>query len=119
MDRAAPAGFALIDEYIAYLRDVRRMSPNTIESYARDLSHLGEFAEKSGRPLEALDRTDLERFVRSLMTSGLSPRSVARSVACVRGFYKFVAVERKLAQNPADDLQSPRAWQALPKFLSI
>jgi integrase/recombinase XerD len=53
------------------------------------------------------------------MSSGLSPRSVARLVACVRGFYRFVSAERKLALNPADDLRSPRAWPALPKFLSL
>jgi integrase/recombinase XerD len=53
------------------------------------------------------------------MTDGLSPRSVARLVACVRGFYKFVAVEQKLPHNPADDLRAPRAWAALPKFLGM
>jgi integrase/recombinase XerD len=95
------------------------MSPNTVESYARDLAGLAAYAEKTGRPVEALDRHDLESFVRSLMTSGLSPRSVSRVVACVRGFYKFVVVERKLTQNPADDLRSPRAWASLPKFLSL
>ena len=109
----------MIDAYITYLRDVRRMSPNTVESYARDLAGLAAFAEKHERPVEALDRRELESFVRSLMTSGLSPRSVARVVACVRGFYKFVVVERKLEQNPADDLRSPRAWASLPKFLSL
>ena len=99
----------MIDTYLAYLRDVRRMSPNTVESYARDLSQLAAFAEKTGRPVEALDRRDLEAFVRRLMTAGLAPRSVARLVACVRGFYKFIVVENKLAKNPADDLRSPRA----------
>src|SRR5262249_10290046 len=39
--------------------------------------------------------------------------------AAVRGFYKFLVVDRALANNPADDLQPPRAWPALPKFLSI
>ena len=116
---AAQAGAAVIDGYLAYLRDVRRMSPNTLESYARDLSQLSTFAEQRGRGVETLDRRDLEAFVRSLMTSGLSPRSVARSVACVRGFYKFITVEQKLPTNPADDLRSPRAWPALPKFLSL
>ncbi|HXG56920.1 MAG TPA: site-specific tyrosine recombinase XerD [Vicinamibacterales bacterium] len=109
----------MIDEYIAYLRDVRRMSPNTIESYARDLAQLAAFAERSGTAVERLERRELEAFVRSLMTGGLAPRSVARAVACVRGFYKFIAIERKLEQNPADDLRSPRAWPALPKFLSL
>jgi integrase/recombinase XerD len=109
----------MIDTYLAYLRDVRRMSPNTLESYARDLSHLAAFAEMRGVALEALDRPALEGFVRAQMSSGLSPRSVARLVACVRGFYRFVSAERKLALNPADDLRSPRAWPALPKFLSL
>jgi len=109
----------MIENYISYLRDVRRMSGNTIESYARDLAQLAAFAEQNGKQIERLDRHDLEAFVRSLMTSGLAPRSVARAVACVRGYYKFTAAEQKLEQNPADDLKSPRAWASLPKFLSL
>jgi integrase/recombinase XerD len=107
------------DEYLAYLRDVRRLSPNTLESYARDLVALGTFADKQGKPPEALTRQDLEAFARQMMSAGLAPRSVARAVACVRGFYKFVAIERKQDRSPADDLRPPRAWAALPRFLSV
>ena len=108
-----------IDTYLSYLRDVRRMSPNTIESYARDLAGLAAFAEKLGRDVVSLERRDLEAYVRSLMASGLSPRSTARAVACVRGFYRFAAVERQQEGSPADDLRAPRAWAALPKFLDL
>ena len=69
--------------------------------------------------MSALDRRDLEAFVRSLMASGLSPRSTARAVACIRGFYRFVAVEQKLDSSPADDIRAPRAWPTLPKFLDL
>jgi integrase/recombinase XerD len=110
---------ASIDTYLTYLRDVRRMSPNTVESYARDLAALAAFAGKRGADVAALERRDLEAFVRSLMASGLAPRSVARAVACVRGFYKFLAIEHKLERSPADDLQPPRAWPALPKYLDL
>jgi integrase/recombinase XerD len=109
----------VIDAYITYLRDVRRMSPKTVESYARDRGLLGAFADKRGVQVEALERRDLEAFVRQMMSSGLAPRSVARAVACVRGFYRFVAVEQKRDGSPADDLRPPRAWAALPKFLSL
>lgn len=109
----------MIDTYLTYLRDVRRVSSNTAESYARDLGALAAFAEKRNASTDALTRRDLEAFVRSLMSSGLSPRSVARSVACVRGFYRFLALERKLDQNPAADLRAPQAWPALPKFLDL
>jgi integrase/recombinase XerD len=109
----------LIDEYLTYLRDVRRMSPNTLESYARDLGQLAAYAERREIPIEGLRRPDLEAFVRGLMSSGLAPRSVARAVACVRGYYRFVTIERKQEQSPADDLRPPRAWPALPRFLSL
>jgi integrase/recombinase XerD len=108
-----------IDQYVGYLRDVRRVSPNTVESYARDLAQLAGFASKRDQSVDALQRQDLESFVRQLMSSGLSPRSVARAVACVRGFYRFVAMERRQDTSPADDLRPPRAWAALPKFLSL
>ena len=108
-----------INAYLAYLRDVRRMSPNTLESYARDLAALAAFAERQGRDVAELDRRDLDAFVRSLMGGGLSPRSAARAVACVRGFYKFAAVEGGRDGSPADDLRAPRAWAALPKFLDL
>ena len=95
------------------------MSPNTVESYARDLTALAAFAEARKTGVEQFGRRDLEAFVRRLMTQGLSPRSVARTVACVRGFYRFLALERKLDESPAADLKAPRAWPALPKFLDL
>jgi integrase/recombinase XerD len=108
-----------IDGYLIYLRDVRRMAPNTVAGYARDLASLAAFAAARERDVAALDRRDLEAFVRSLMASGLSPRSIARTVACVRGFYRFLTIEAKQDTSPADDLRAPRAWAALPKFLDL
>jgi integrase/recombinase XerD len=110
---------AHIDSYVTYLRDVRRLSANTLESYARDLEALAAFADRKDVAVDRLERRDLEAFVRSLMASGLSPRSVARSVACVRGFYRFLALDRRDQQSPAQDLRAPRAWASLPKFLDL
>jgi integrase/recombinase XerD len=110
---------ATIDTYLAYLRDVRRMSQNTVVSYARDLTGLAEFAEKKGRDVEGLDRRDLEAFARHLMSAGLSPRSVARAIACVRGYYRFLLLEKRIPADPAEDLRAPRGWPALPKYLDL
>jgi integrase/recombinase XerD len=108
-----------IDGYLEYLRDVRRMSSNTVESYARDLGALREYAAGRDRNVEGLDRRDLEAFARHLMSNGLAPRSVARAVACVRGFYRFLFAEKKIAADPAEDVRAPRAWPALPKHLDL
>lgn len=107
-----------IDAYLDHLRVERRLADHTLESYARDLRALGQFAADIGRPLESLTRHDLEALVRRQMASGLSPRSVARTVAAVRGFYRFMTLDRQQHENPADDLRPPQAWPALPKCLS-
>jgi integrase/recombinase XerD len=112
-------GTASIDTYLDYLRDVRRMSPNTLSSYARDLGALAAYAEKKGRAPAALERRDLEAFARQLITNGLAPRSVARAIACLRGYFKFLLVEKKIDADPAEDLRAPRAWPALPKYLDL
>ena len=110
----------LVDAYLADLKAGRRLSANTVSSYARDLVLLERFAaEACETGVDRLGRHDLEAFVRDLMASGLAPRSVARAVACVRGFYRFLLIDGRVASNPADDLRAPRSWPALPKFLSL
>ena len=114
-DPAAP----LIDGYLDHLRVARRLAPNSLESYSRDLVLLGRFAAGRGVEMTTLSRSELEAFVRDLMTAGYSPRSVARIVATVRGFYKFLVLDRKMTASPADDLRAPRAWRSLPKSLAL
>ena len=108
-----------VTTYLDYLRDVRRMSPNTVSSYAHDLGALNAYAEKNDRAIESLDRRELEAFARQLRSRGQSPRSVARAIACVRGYFRFLLLEKKIPVDPAEDLRAPRAWPALPKYLGL
>jgi integrase/recombinase XerD len=112
-------GSPVVDAYLDHLRVERRLAGHTLESYARDLRALAAFAAGAGRAVESLDRQALEAFVREQRGRGLAPRSVARMVAAVRGFFRFLVLDRRLEGSPADDLQPPRAWPALPTFLSI
>lgn len=112
-------GDAHIDAYLDHLRVVRRLQPLSIESYSRDLLQLARFAAGRGTTPEVLSLQDLEAFVRGLMAEGYSPRSVARMVAGVRGFYKHLLVSRVVPANPAEDLRPPRAWRELPRYLSL
>ena len=108
-----------VDAYLTHLTAERRLATNSVESYARDLVLLGRFAAGRGTAIHALTRPDLESFVRDLMGEGRSPRSVARAIACYRGFYKFLVIDGQLKGNPADELRPPRAWRPLPRYLSV
>jgi integrase/recombinase XerD len=108
-----------LDAYLTHLTVERRLARNSVDSYARDLQGLAEFASGQGKNLEALTRPDLEGHVRDLMAEGRSPRSVARAVACYRGFFRFLMIDGRLTVNPADDLRPPRAWKVLPRYLAV
>jgi integrase/recombinase XerD len=108
----------LVDSYLDHLRVERRLADHSVNSYGTDLQHLCEFAAGCQLSLDALTRQHLEAFARDLMANGLSPRSVARAIAAVRGFYRYLAVTRQIEANPADDLQAPRTWTTLPTYLS-
>ena len=108
-----------LDAYLTHLTVERRLARNSIEGYARDLSGLADFAARQGRSVDGLTRVDLEGLVRDQMAEGRSPRSVARAVACYRGFYRFLVIDGRLTVNPADDLRPPRAWKVLPRYLAV
>ena len=95
------------------------MSVNSVDSYARDLILLQEFAAGSSATVERLTRQQLEELVRQLMSEGRSPRSVARAIACYRGFYRFLTIDKRIKSNPADQLRAPRSWKSLPRHLSV
>ncbi|MEQ1572713.1 MAG: site-specific tyrosine recombinase XerD [Vicinamibacterales bacterium] len=107
------------DAYLTHLTAERRLASNSVESYERDLRQLAGRAAGRGMGLDVLTRQDLEGFVQELMSEGRSPRSVARAVACYRGFYRFLVMDGRLAASPADDLRPPRAWKRLPRYLSV
>ncbi len=110
---------ALVESYLTHLTVERRLAANSVDSYARDLALLGAFAAGRTAALDQLTRADLEALVRDLMAEGRSPRSVARAVACFRGFYRFLVIDGRLKASPADDLKPPRAWKALPRYLAV
>jgi integrase/recombinase XerD len=110
---------SLIDAYLTHLTVERRLAANSVESYARDLTLLATYAAGHHRRVDVLDRAALEALVRDLMSEGRSPRSVARAVACFRGFYRFLVIDGRLPASPADDLRPPRAWKVLPRHLSV
>jgi len=110
---------SLVDAYLMHLTAERRLATNSVESYARDLALLAEHAAGCGTEVVSLTLAQLEEFVRTMMAEGKSPRSVARAVACYRGFYRYLVIDGRLAASPAEDLRPPRAWKVLPRYLSV
>lgn len=109
------------DEYIRaffeYLRAERGVSPHTLEAYADDLRDYMQFLQSEGHTACAVDHVVIRRFLGVLVEKGLSKRSVARKLACLRSFYKFLRKKGKVEVLPTAIVATPRLERRLPQFL--
>jgi integrase/recombinase XerD len=109
---------AITEQYLDHLRVERGLAPNTLLAYGRDLLRLHRYAGRRRKDVLGLRQADLAEFLGSLRAAGLSPRSVARTVHCVRGLYRFAVREGRLALDPMENLRAPRAFKGLPRCLT-
>jgi integrase/recombinase XerD len=110
----------LIQLFLQFLTVEKGLSPNTISAYAADLKQFSEFLKDRGRQaVEAVVRQDLLDFLAARKRNGLSSRSLARQIATLRNFYRFLNREEILAVDPTQNIESPRDWKRLPKTLAF
>jgi integrase/recombinase XerD len=114
----AGEGSALEAEYLDHLRVERGLAENSLLAYERDLGRLRAFAGTRALAASSLRQDDLAAFIQSLRGQGLAARSVARTVHAIRGFYRFAVREGRIDADPMENLKAPRAFTALPRYLT-
>jgi integrase/recombinase XerD len=107
----------LADQFINYLRVERGLAHNTIQSYSRDLNRFFQYLEERALSPLRLSRDQIMDYV-ALMGRGLSARSVARNISTIKTFFRFLAAEGIIKNNPARLLETPRLARRLPKILN-
>lgn len=106
-----------VEKFRNYLKIERDASPHTLRGYAKDLEILRKTL--GDRPWEKVDLFILRQFVAGERARGLSKVTVARRVATIRSFFRFLVRDGYLAVNPAAGLTRPKQDRRLPKFLSV
>ncbi len=109
---------SLLKEYQAYLRVEKGLRPLTCEAYDSDLKMFAEFLEKrNATPLKAIQQ-DVAAFLENLRTHDVDSRSAARKLSCLRGFYKWLLLDKRIHHDPTINIESPKAWKVLPKSMA-
>ena len=113
-------GFAQpVRDFLAYCRVECGFAPATLQAYAYDLRDLIIWMVETGHgSWTALDLDRIAQHLRYLEEKGLEVSSIARHVATIRVFCKFLNSTGLLASNPADLIVQPAAWQRLPNVLA-
>ncbi|HEY2565495.1 MAG TPA: site-specific tyrosine recombinase [Acidimicrobiales bacterium] len=105
------------EEYLSWLTVERGRSSNTIASYRRDLVGWEQWLGHAGIDPGSVRAGDLERYLDFARSEGKSPATITRSLASLRGLFRFLYDEGTIPADPTADLQSPRLARRLPKAL--
>jgi integrase/recombinase XerD len=111
---------AAIDEYLDHLSVERGLSQSTVASYRGDLAAYAAFLAERGRLDPAgVTSKDVSEFTVARMDEGVSARSIARNLSCLRGFHKYLVVTGAVAGDPTADVDGPKFRRRLPDVLSV
>jgi integrase/recombinase XerD len=108
----------ILREYLTCLKVERGLRPLSVESYAKDLEQFAEFLEQGDGTLIAARQEDVAGWMRDKREKGVESRSIARKLSCLRGFYKWLLMDKRITADPTVNIESPSSWKVLPKSLA-
>ncbi|SFS13279.1 integrase/recombinase XerD [Granulicella pectinivorans] len=107
-----------VREYLGYLRVEKGLRPASCEAYGRDLEQFAEEVEGSGRLLVTARQEDVSAFMARQRGFGVESRSIARKLSCLKGFYKWLLIDKRIDYDPTLNIETPASWKVLPKSLA-
>ena len=106
----------LIEEYLRYLLIDKGYSNNTIESYKRDLIKFSDY--NKNKSIDDITNKDLKEYLKYLNNENLNEKSISRNISCLKSFYKFLVIDKKIKDNPSEILFLPKIRKSLPNTLT-
>jgi len=104
-------------KFLRYLEIEKNYSPHTLTNYRNDLKIFKDFL--GDLPVEQVDYLTLRKFLAHLKAAQYSKTSIARRLACLRSFFKFLCREGHIKENPISGLSTPKLEKKLPIFLNV
>ena len=109
----------VMEVFEKYLRNDKKASDNTLNSYLRDIRQLTVYLEEeTDHDLLTADEADLDGYIRTLRDAGKSVSTVSRSIASIKCLYTHLVIKQILKHNPALKLVPDKATQKLPEILT-
>ncbi len=110
----------LLDPYLHHLTVERGLSNHTLEGYRHGLDRFFDHLKARGvREIRQVGKFDIRAYLLALKGKGLSTRTVARDLAALRSFFRFLIQEEILETNPVEEIESPRMAKTLPEILTL
>ena len=104
--------------FLEFLKDEKKLSENTLQSYRRDILQYQEYVEKNKINYAKANKEDMKTYLEHLKEIGKKPSTVSRNLASIRSFYQFLIRVKKVKHDPTEDIQSPKIEKRVPSVLT-
>lgn len=113
----------LLNRFLTYLTVERGLSKNTVESYYLDLKgflgYVNKLPNSELRTPNFFTREDIVNYIGKLKDDRRSTASICRFISSIKGFSKFLIIEKIISDDPTETLRTPKQWERLPKALGM
>lgn len=114
-----PSSATLIEAFLEMIAAERGAAKNTLEAYARDLTHYASFLRATGQSPLKVSTQKIRDYLCRLEEEGFKATSSARKLSSIRQFHRFLAAEAHRRDDPSAILEGPKQGRRLPKILTI
>ena len=110
----------IMEEYIEYLENYKKLSKNTLVSYMRDIKFFVDFLDDNNvDSFEKAKTSHINAYIKFLQSSGRADTTILRNFESVKNFYIYLKKTGKIDENPTDEIASPKITKKLPEILSF
>ena len=106
-----------LNDFYLFLKKERNFSNNTIKSYMADLYKFKKFLNDDNFDINKISRKQIRAFLSSEFDKKFSDRTIARRLASIKSYFKFLVKSEQIYSNPSENIRSPKIARSLPNFI--
>ncbi len=104
--------------FLEFIQNEKKLSDNTLQSYKRDILQYQNYTEESNINYVKVSKEDIKAYLTYLKQIGKKPSTISRNLASIRSFYQFLIRNKKIKNDPTEDVQSPKIEKRVPSVLT-
>ena len=104
--------------FFEFLENDKKLSDNTLQSYKRDIKQFKEYLNQKGKDYSNITKEDMKEYIEHLQSIGKKASTISRCIASIRSFYQYELKNKKVEQDPTDQIQSPKREKRVPSVLT-
>ena len=104
--------------FLEFLKEDKKLSDNTLQSYRRDIEQYENYINKNKLNYAKVTEEDIEQYMEYLKSEDKKKSTISRSLAAIRSFYQFLVRIKKIKKDPSKTIESPKVEKRVPNILT-